>query len=128
MKTLSNSEFAQMLASMFPAVDDYRRDEISIFNENGGYAIHAKETAKGWSSVRIGFNTYNKMTAAEKQMAVEYVKTLAVEIVTEKSDVGNWTYKSYWVAGSRMQYLESHKNCWWYESEKSRIIEIVRYR
>lgn len=41
-KTLSNSEFAQMIAARFPAFDRFDRD-IMVFDETGNCAIYAKD-------------------------------------------------------------------------------------
>ena len=82
MKTLTASEFAQMIANIFPALSKYDR-HIMVFDETGNCAIFAKETAKGYSSVTVQpFGPYTKLTAAKKQECVEYVKNLHIEIAT----------------------------------------------
>lgn len=128
MKNLTNSEFAQMLAEMFPALDIWERGKIYVFGEDGNFAISAQETTKGWSSVKIGTKTYNKMTASEKAQAVEYVKNLHIEIVTEKLDMCDGTFRAYWIAGAWGKHMEDQKHCHWYESRKANLVSIESYR
>ena len=126
-KTLSNSEFCQMLANIFPALNDHDRN-IMVFNDEGNCAIFAKETAKGYSSATIFGKPYGKMSAAEKQAAVDAVLTLPVEIAVEKWPYGNGEYKTYWVTGGWNKRLEKDHGQHWYEKKKADLIRIENYR
>lgn len=128
MKALSNSEFAQMLAARFPVLSVYDHN-VNVYDQNGEYAIHAKETKTGYSSVIINGKPYGKMTASEKCAAVEFVQNLSVEIVSEISSYDNKTiFRNYWVAGAYMWRLENvDRKQWWYESKKSRIVSIEKF-
>lgn len=125
-KTLSNSEFAQLIAERFPALDRYDRD-IMVFDETGNCAIYAKESKKGYSSVRLSaFNKpYSKMNAAEKAAAVEWVLNLPVEIATENTDFFK-NYRTYWVEGARMKNIERDRGQFWYEKKKAGIVKIEK--
>lgn len=125
-KTLSNSEFAQLIAERFPALDRYDRD-IMVFDETGNCAIFAKESKKGYSSVRLSaFNKpYSKMNAAEKAAAVEWVLNLPVEIATENTDLFK-NYRTYWVEGARMKNIERDRGRFWYEKKKAGIVKIEK--
>ena len=125
-KTLSNSEFAQLIAERFPALDRYDRD-IMVFDETGNCAIYAKETKKGYSSVRLSaFNKpYSKMNAAEKADAVEWVLNLPVELVTENTDFFK-NYRTYWVEGAKMKNVERDRGQHWYEKKKAGIVKIEK--
>lgn len=126
-KILTNSEFAQILAARFPALDAYSHD-VNVWDNNGGYAIHAKETKTGYSSVIINGKQYGKMNAEEKRNAVEWALTVSVEIVTEKSDMSAGFDKNYWVAGAYMWHLENKdRGNFWYESKKAGIISIEKF-
>ena len=125
-KTLSNSEFAQLIAERFPALDRCDRD-IMVFDETGNCAIYAKESKKGYSSVRLSaFNKpYSKMNAAEKAAAVEWVLNLPVEIATENTDFFK-NYRTYWVEGARMKNIERDRGQFWYEKKKAGIVKIEK--
>ena len=125
MKALSNSEFAQLIAERFPALDRYDRD-IMVFDETGNCAIYAKESKKGYSSVRLSaFNKpYSKMNAAEKAAAVEWVLNLPVEIATTNERFGE--YRTYWVEGAKMKKIESDRGQHWYEKAKAEIVKIEK--
>lgn len=125
-KTLSNSEFAQMIAARFPALTPYDRD-IMVFDETGNCAIYAKESKKGYSSVRLSAfdKPYSKMNAAEKAAAVEWVLNLPVEIATENTDFFK-NYRTYWVEGARMKRLERDRGSFWYEKKKAGIVKIEK--
>lgn len=125
-KTLSNSEFAQMIAARFPALNRYDSD-IMVFDETGNFAIYAKESKKGYSSVRLSaFNKpYSKMNAAEKATAVEWVMNLPVEIVTENIDYFK-NYRTYWVEGAKMKRVEGDRGQHWYEKAKAQIVKIEK--
>lgn len=126
MKTLTSSEFAQMIANIFPALSEYDRN-IMVFDETGNCAIFAKETAKGYSSVIVhAFGPYTKLTAAKKQECVEYVKNLHVEIATYTMRDG-FVHKAYHIAGTTAKYIESHRGQHWYEWEKAHTT-IENYR
>lgn len=125
-KTLSNSEFAQMIAARFPVLDRFDRD-IMVFDETGNCAIYAKESKKGYSSVRLSAfdKPYSKMNAAEKAAAVEWVLNLPVEIVTtDESFMKN--YRTYWVEGAKMKRIERDRGQHWYEKAKARIVKIEK--
>ena len=125
-KTLSNSEFAQMIAARFPALNQYDRD-IMVFDETGNCAIYAKESKKGYSSVRLSAfdKPYTKMNAAEKAAAVEWVLNLPVEIATT-NDYMLIGYRQYWIEGARMKYTESHRNRYFYKEELASIVKIEK--
>lgn len=126
-KILSNSEFAQMIAARFPALDRYDRD-IMVFDETGNCAIYAKESKKGYSSVRLGgryAKTYSQMTAAEKATAIEWVLNLPVEIVTINTSILG-LYRTYWVEGAKMKKVESDRGNHWYEKSKAEIVKIEK--
>lgn len=125
-KTLSNSEFAQLIAERFPALDRYDHD-IMVFDETGCCAIYAKESKKGYSSVRLSaFNKpYSKMNAIEKADAVEWVLNLPVEIVTENTDFFK-NYRTYWVEGAKMKSVERDRGQHWYEKKKAGIVKIEK--
>lgn len=126
-KTLSNSEFAQMIAERFPALDRYDRD-IMVFDETGNCAIYAKESKKGYSSVRLGgryAKTYSQMTAAEKVAAIEWVLNLPVEIVTINTSILG-LYRTYWVEGAKMKNIERDRGQHWYEKSKAEIVKIEK--
>ena len=126
MKTLTASEFAQMIANLFPALSKYDR-HIMVFDETGNCAIFAKETAKGYSSVTVRpFGPYTKLTAAKKQECVEYVKNLHIEIATYTMRNG-FVHKCYHVAGTTAKEIESHRGQHWYEWEKAHTT-IENYR
>ena len=124
--TLSNSEFAQLIAERFPALNPYDGD-IMVFDETGNCAIYAKESKKGYSSVSLSAfdKTYSKMNAAEKVAAVEWVLNLPVEIATENTDFFK-NYRTYWVEGARMKRLERNRGNFWYEKEKAGIVKIEK--
>ncbi|MBR2771718.1 MAG: hypothetical protein IKD78_06860 [Bacteroidales bacterium] len=127
-KTLSNSEFAQMIAERFPALNPYDRD-IMVFDETGNCAIYAKESKKGYSSVRLAgrYNkTYSSMTAAEKAAAIEYVLNLPVEIATINAGFSFGYYREYWVEGAKMKNIERDRNQFWYEKKKAEIVKIEK--
>lgn len=125
-KTLSNSEFAQLIAERFPALNPYDGD-IMVFDETGNCAIYAKESKKGYSSVRLSAfdKPYSKMNAAEKAAAVEWVLNLPVEIATENMDFLK-NYRTYWVEGARMERLERDRGSFWYEKKKAGIVKIEK--
>ena len=125
-KTVSNSEFAQLIAERFPALNRYDRD-IMVFDETGNYAIYAKESKKGYSSVRLSaFNKpYSKMNPAEKAAAVEWVLNLPVEIATENTDFLK-NYRTYWVEGAMMKNIERDRGQFWYEKKKAGIVKIEK--
>lgn len=126
-KILSNSEFAQMIAARFPALGRYDRD-IMVFDETGNCAIYAKESKKGYSSVRLGgrySKTYSQMTAAEKAAAIEWVLNLPVEIVTINTSVLG-LYRTYWVEGAKMKNIERDRGQHWYEKAKAEIVKIEK--
>ena len=125
-KTLSNSEFAQMIAARFPALNQYDRD-IMVFDETGNCAIYAKESKKGYSSVRLSAfdKPYSKMNAAEKAAAVEWVLNLPVEIATT-NEFFMKNYRTYWVEGAKMKRIERDRNQHWYEEAKAKIVKIEK--
>ena len=125
-KTLSNSEFAQMIAARFPAFDRFDRD-IMVFDETGNCAIYAKESKKGYSSVRLSAfdKPYSKMNAAEKAAAVEWVLNLPVEIVTTDEHFMK-NYRAYWVEGAKMKRIERDRGQHWYEKAKAQIVKIEK--
>jgi len=115
-----------MIAARFPALDLYDRD-IMVFDETGNCAIYAKESKKGYSSVRLSvFNkSYSQMNAAEKTAAVEWVLNLPVEIVTISNNM--WKeYRTYWVEGAKMKRVERDRGQHWYEKAKAEIIKIEK--
>jgi hypothetical protein len=127
-KTLSNSEFAQMIAARFPALNPHDGD-IMVFDETGNCAIFAKESKKGYSSVRLGgkyAKTYSQMTAAEKAAAVEWVLNLPVEIATTNEGFSFGYYRTYWIEGAKMKNVERDRGQHWYEKAKSKIVKIEK--
>ena len=117
-----------MVADRFPSLNRYDHD-IQVYDETGNCAIYAKETKKGYSSVRLSYTdkSYSQMTAAEKAAAVEWVMNLPIEVVTYYyDDRRDFILRSYNVVGAYMAHLESQRNCFWYEAKKSRIISIER--
>ena len=117
-----------MIAARFPALDRFDRD-IMVFDETGNCAIYAKETKKGYSSVRLSaFNKpYSKMTADEKTAAVEWVLNLPVEIVTTDEGFSFGNYRTYWIEGAKMKNVESDRGQHWYEKAKAKIVSIEKY-
>lgn len=127
-KILSNSEFAQMIAARFPALTPYDRD-IMVFDETGNCAIYAKESKKGYSSVRLGgrySKTYSQMTAAEKADAIEWVLNLPVEIATTDDGFRFGYNRTYWVEGAKMKNVERDRGQHWYEKAKAQIVKIEK--
>lgn len=126
-KTLSNSEFAQMIAERFPALTPYDRD-IMVFDETGNCAIYAKESKKGYSSVRLSAfdKPYSKMNAAEKVAAVEWVLNLPVEIATTNEGFSFGYYRAYWIEGAKMKNVERDRGQHWYEKAKAQIVKIEK--
>ena len=125
-KTLSNSEFAQILAARFPALSKYDHD-VNVYDKDGCYAIHAQETKTGYSSVIVNNKPYGKMNAEEKRNAVEWALNLPVEIVSEKDSILGID-KNYYVAGAWLWHLENKdRGNFWYESKKADLISIEKY-
>ena len=126
-KTLSNSEFAQMIAARFPALNPYGRD-IIVFDETGNCAIYAKESKKGYSSVSLSAfeKTYSKMNAAEKANAIEWFLNLPVEIVTTNEGFSFGNYRTYWIEGAKMKNIERHRGEHRYEKDKAKIVKIEK--
>lgn len=126
-KILSNSDFAQLIAARFPALNPYGGD-IMVFDETGNCAIYAKESKKGYSSVRLSaFNKpYSKMNAAEKAAAVEWVLNLPVEIATTDEGFRFGYYRTYWVEGAKMKNVERDRGQHWYEKAKAQIVKIEK--
>ena len=129
MKALTNSEFAQYIANRFPKLHS-TSDGIYVFNEDGGCAIEVKESAKGYSVVRINGESYTKMNAAAKLNAFEYVVNLPVEIVTTRYKVQGIesTYCAYYVEGAKMKKIENDKKRgnWWWEKALNEIESIEK--
>lgn len=119
-KTLSNSEFCQLLVSRFPL--DKNDHYLLVCDGQGMAAIFAKETAKGYSTATINGKTYTKMTADEKRAAVEYIANVPVDIIATKFDWGNGVYESYFLAGAWNEYCEKDKGQFWYEKMKASFI------
>lgn len=115
-----------MIAARFPALNPYDGD-IMVFDETGNCAIYAKESKKGYSSVRLSAfdKPYSKMNAAEKAAALEWVLNLPVEIATENTDFLK-NYRTYWVEGARMERLERDRGSFWYEKKKAGIVKIEK--
>lgn len=127
MKTLSNSEFAQLIANRFPYLSKYD-DKHVVYGNDGNGVIFAQETKTGYSSVCINGKRYTQMNATEKMAAVDFVNNIQVEIVTTKSDViKDWLCKQYFVAGAYMEYLDSQKKYWWYQKKVNEIVSIEKY-
>jgi len=124
--TLSNSEFAQILAGRFPSLSSFNHD-VAVFNEKGDYAIFAKETKKGYSSVIVNGKPYGKMNAQEKAGAVAWAMNLPVEIVTTKGFFKGTENKAYYAEGAFMTKLESERGQHWYEEKKAGIISIEKF-
>ena len=127
-KTLSNSEFAQMIADRFPALNPYGNGDIMVFDGAGNCAIYAKESKKGYSSVRLSAfdKPYSKMNAAEKVAAVEWVLNLPVEIATTNEGFSFGYYRTYWVEGGKMENIERDRGQHWYEKAKAQIVKIEK--
>lgn len=129
MKAITNSEFAQFIANRFPKLHE-TSDGIYVFNEVGGCAIEVKESAKGYSVVRINGESYTKMKAADKLNAFEYVVNLPVEIVTTRYKIQGIesTYRSYYIEGAKMKKIENDKNrgYWWWEKALKEIESIEK--
>lgn len=129
MKALTNSEFAQYIANRFPKLNE-TSDGIYVFNEVGGCAIEVKESAKGYSVVRINGESYTKMKATEKLNAFEYVANLPVEIVTNRYKIKGMevTARWYYIEGAKMKKIENDKKhgYWWWEKALKEIESIEK--
>lgn len=116
-----------MIANRFPALTPYDSD-IMVFDETGNCAIYAKESKKGYSSVRLSAfgKPYSKMTAAEKVAAVEWVLNLPVEIATTDDGFRFGYNRTYWVEGAKMKNIERDHSQHWYEKAKAAIVKIEK--
>jgi hypothetical protein len=109
-KTMTQSEVAQMVMSMFPKTIDYR-NETNIYDETGNSVIMAQEFESGCSKVTgklIGWNSYGKLKAEEKRALVEKIKSLRVDIVTRVEYMAGkketFTFTSYFLEGTYEKY------------------------
>lgn len=102
MKTMTTSEVAKMVMTMFPPTSKYTPNETYIFNGTGNPVIEAHEFKSGNSKVTgsyCNYKTYGQLKAIEKREMVDYIKTIKVDKVTEYSREGN-AYFSYYLKGT----------------------------
>lgn len=101
-KTMTASEVAQMVMAMFPPTSKYLPNQTAVFGEDGNSVINVKEMESGCSKV-FGFpcnwKTYGQLKADEKRAMVDFIKTIKVDIVTERSFDG-FEFKAYYIAGA----------------------------
>ena len=110
---MTTSEVAQMIINMFPPTSKYLPNQTAIYSEDGNSVVWAKENESGSSKVTVkpyNWLSYGKLKAADKKAAVEMIKNLKVDKVTEvvRFHTGEKHLScSYYVAGA---YEKHYKN------------------
>ena len=108
---MTTSEVAQMVIEMFPPMSKYLLNQTCVYGEDGNSVVWVQENKSGSSKVSVkpyAWIPYGRLKAADKRAAIEMIKSLKVDKVTQTlvfHDNSTQISVQYYVAGAFEKYL-----------------------